>query len=324
MTVEEFKRLYEVALNAVRPVGWHWFSYHLHVGPRPFMRSILAVCASIDRRAPGTGTQLLRELMSIGGLEKHVPHYEQLFQKLSEILIIERVVTCEWPNSTSFEYEAAARQGGPRPELLVSTGVQRLVIEVKTPSLTNHAWQRTTRGVQLPYRGLIPREAAERTSGADGLTLPRDNPILDFLTDAERKFTGFREDVNTASLLVIVWDDHIYEPISTLVNQASGLLTENSYARDVGGNARTFPNIDAVIAVRHMNYFIAGAAEHPLMDRQNAMDFGEDGALPNVLFGPYERPIPQMVIDRLRAVPHNDPMLRMFAEYNPHDIVFWS
>ena len=54
------------------------------------------------------------------------------------------------------------------------------------------------------------------------------------------------------------------------------------------------------------------------------MEFGEDSALPNVLFGPYERAIPQTVINRLRAVSHDDPMLRTFAEYSPQDVVFWS
>lgn len=156
------------------------------------------------------------------------------------------------------------------------------------------------------------------------MTLPRDNPVLDFLRDGERKFAGFRQDPNTTSLLIIVWDDFIYEPISALVNEGSGLLTENSFARAPDGTAEKYPNVDAVIALRHLNYFIAGTREEHLGDRRNAMDFGGDGALPNVLFSRNgARPIPAHVITALRAYSYDHPGLRMFAEYNPQDVVFW-
>ncbi|KQX45478.1 hypothetical protein ASE29_34770, partial [Ensifer sp. Root74] len=83
-------------------------------------------------------------------------------------------------------------------------------------------------------------------------------------------------------------------------------------------------NVDKVILIRHMNYFVEGAAERPLADREHGMDFGGPHALPNVLCeGHGGRPIPQFVLDVLRAYPHDDPRLRMFAEYNPQDMIFW-
>jgi hypothetical protein len=100
------------------------------------------------------------------------------------------------------------------------------------------------------------------------VTLPRDNPILDFLHDGERKFAAFKEEGSTTSLLVVVWDDHIYERISTLVNEGSGLLTPDSFARQTDRTAETFSNVDHVIPIRHMNHFVEGAAD----DRSRSSD----------------------------------------------------
>lgn len=324
MTAEEFSSLYLRALNGIAATGWHWFGYHFHVGPTQFARSIMESCASIDTRAPGIGTELLDELTSIGGRERDEAQYEQLLQMLGEILVIERLVNCPWPAGTTFQHEPAATPGGPRPELLVTASDgYRLVVEVKTPALLRHIRARGTNATQLAYRGGVPLEVAQGISDGD-VTLPRDNPVLDFLRDGERKFAGFRADANTASLLVIVWDDFIYEPISALVNEGSGLLTERSFARAADGTAEKFPNVDAVVTLRHLNYLIAGSREEHLMDRQTAMDFGDDRALPNVLFAAAgAQPIPDFVLEALRAYPHDDPGLRMFAEYNPQDIVFW-
>ncbi|NKM12098.1 hypothetical protein GFL85_13825 [Rhizobium laguerreae] len=323
MTLEEFVALYAKAIDGIDSVGWHWFGYHFYNGPRPFARGILSSCASINRKTDGIGTELLEELVGIGGRDRDERQYEQLLQKLSEILVIERVVNCPWPEGTTFRHEPAAIRNGPRPELLVSWPEGRLVMEVKTPALLNHVRARGANGVQLAYRGGIPLDAAREIAEGE-VTLPRDNPILDFLRDGERKFAAFREDCSTSSLLVIVWDDHIYEPISTLVNAGSGLLTPNSFAQQADGTAEAFPNVDNVILVRHLNYFVSGSREEALMDRENAMDFGNEHALPNVLCeGHGGRPIPTFVLDVLRAYPHDDPGLRMFAEYNPQDMVFW-
>ena len=154
MTREEFNDLQIVALGGLQTLSWHWFSYHFSTPPSPFALGIMRACASIDRRASGIGADLLRELMTIGGLDRYEPHYEQLLQKLAEILIIERIVTSEWPSGTTFEHEPAAIRGGPRPELLVTFGGGRLVVEVKTPSLLSHIRRRSENGTQLPYRGL--------------------------------------------------------------------------------------------------------------------------------------------------------------------------
>ncbi|MGG7581829.1 hypothetical protein [Rhizobium sp. Nf11,1] len=324
MTEDEYDRLVELSMETMMKTGFHWFQHQFITVPHHlFAASILRACASIDRAAPDIGTDLLRELSSIGGRDRHEPHYEQLLQKLSEILVIERIVSASWPMGTTFEHEPSAIAGGPRPELLVTTPTGRLVVEVKTPSLLQHIRNRAHNRTQLPYRGGLSRELAG-ASAEGGVTLPRDNPILDFLRDAERKFAGFRVDPNTASLLVIVWDDHIYEPISTLVNQGTGLLTPNSFAKRPDGQALTFPNVDGVVAIRHMHYFIAASRDVWMDWRSHAMDFGIDGDVPNVSFDLSNgRALPQPVLERLRATPHEDPRLKIFAEYNPQDLVIW-
>lgn len=323
MTPEQFGTLLMEAYGGVATVGWHWFGYHFHNGPTGFARSIMTACADIDDHTPGIGTVLFRELLAIGGRDRDNSQYEQLLQKLSEVLVIGRIVNCPWPQGTTFEHEPAATPGGPRPELLVTHPQGRLVVEVKTPALLDHIRKRGSNETQLAYRGSVPLEVARRIS-EEAVTLPRDNPVLDFLKDGERKFAAFRSDPSTASVLVIVWDDFIYEPISTLVNPGSGLLTDRSYARAPDGTALRFPNVDAIVALRHYNYFTMGSREEPLGDRQSAMDFGDDNALPNVLFtSPAGRPVPQFVFDALRAVPHDDPELLRFAEYNVQDFVVW-
>ena len=322
MTAEEYGALLIAAWARLKETGWHWFNYHFFNGPRPFADSIIAACGSIDDRAPAIGTTLLIQLCSTGGRERDEGQYEQLLHKLAEILVIERVVQCPWPEDTTFEHEPAAVPGGPRPELLVRHPAGRLAVQVKTPSLLSHIRARAANPIQLPYRDGMRLEVARELAGG-AVTLPRDNPIRDFFRDAERKFNGFRDGA-TESLLVIVWDDAIYEPISVLVNPGSGLLTDSSHSRQPDGTPETFPNVDAVVAVRHLDYFIRGTREEPLMDRRSAMDFGDHRALPNVLFPAHGgRVVPRQVVEGLRAVRHDDPGLRMFADYNPQDMVMW-
>jgi error-prone DNA polymerase len=91
----------DVLALGIAATGWHWFGYHFHVGPTQFARSIMESCASIDTRAPGIGTEL-DELTSIGGRVKDEAQYEQLLQKLGEILVVERLVICPWPAGTTF------------------------------------------------------------------------------------------------------------------------------------------------------------------------------------------------------------------------------
>ena len=68
--------LYREAARVLTNAKWHWFSYHFQFfPPHPFARSLIEACADCEERLPNLGWQLLRELCSIGGREKHKPDY---------------------------------------------------------------------------------------------------------------------------------------------------------------------------------------------------------------------------------------------------------
>jgi hypothetical protein len=276
----EFLGTIQATINAR---GWHWFGYHFQRAiPTPFARSIIDACIDCEAGVARLGADLVRDLGAIGGMERHEQHYEQLLQKLAEILVLRQILQLPWPEGTEFAHEPAVNGRGPRPELRVRTPDRDYLFEVKAPGLLEHARNRQANQMQAPARAL-GRDAVEQLAGGAQITLPRDNPIKDFLVDADRKFAPFKAHRPAISVLVIVWDDHIYEPISALVHEQCGLLTPRSYFRNQDGAVVEFANIDAVVLVRHLTYFGLAATERPLLERLHAFDFGGNRALPNVV-----------------------------------------
>ena len=103
------------------------------------------------------------------------------------------------------------------PEFVVSTPEARVGVEVKAPALLAHEQQRSSNPLQAAARALTPESLAAFSGDGQEVTLPRDNPLKDFLVNAEGKFAPFhRDDPDFYGLLVVVWDDFIYEPISAL------------------------------------------------------------------------------------------------------------
>lgn len=171
---------------------------------------------------------------------------------------------------------------------------------------------------------MFERDILDRLAGEGGLTLPRDNPVKDFLIDAEAKFAPFKAATRATSLLVIVWDDHIYEPITVLTQEQCGLLTPSSYYIDARGGPVTFPDIDAVVLIRHLMYFKHAAGDVPLVERAHAFDFGDERALPNVFLPlPGGAQVPEFIRNGLRARPLDDRWLQHAAEYRPLEMVLW-
>src|SRR5205814_274978 len=76
---------------------WHWFHYHFAFylkGQRhPFAEAIIDACLACERAIPGFAAKMIDELASIGGAEKYLPHYDQLLQRLAELLVIRQLVT---------------------------------------------------------------------------------------------------------------------------------------------------------------------------------------------------------------------------------------
>lgn len=313
----------ELAAGIMRQ-EWHWFRYHLQfLPPHPFARSIIEACIDCEVRLPALGRQLIRDVAAIGGIERHEPHYDQLMQKLAEILILRQLLSLPWPEGTMFQHEPSLTPDGKRPELRVRTVERSYLFEVKTPSLTAHARSRAINNLQAPAR-MFERPLLNQLAAGGGLTLPRDNPVKDFLIDADKKFAPFKEVEPTTSILIVVWDDHIYEPITVLTQEQCGLLTPNSYFRNENGEAKKFANIDAIVLVRHLLYFKNAAGDAPLIDRAHAFDFGNHQALPNVRISAHGPEVaPEFILQGLRARSLDDPILQRSAEYQPIEMVFW-
>lgn len=304
--------------------GWHWFQYHFSfLPPHPLACSILDACADCELCIEGLGFRFIDEIASIQGKEKHLPHYDQLLQKLAELFVLRQLLGLAWPQGTVFEHEPAVTAKGKRPELRVVTPERAYLFEVKAPSLLKHAEARNRNPVQTPGRAL-PQSLLEQLADGGGLTLPRDNPVKDFLIDADKKFGQFKAVSAHTSILVIVWDDHVYEPITVLTHKECGLLTPNSYFKDGAGTVVQFLNTDAVILLRHLNYIQNAAADRPLGDRAHALDFGTVDDLPNV-FIPVtaQLDLPALLLEGLRTRPLDDPACQHAAEYHPQDMVLW-
>jgi hypothetical protein len=315
--------LQQAVLTIGKAERWHWFAYHFSkLPPHPMARSVIDAAADCERRIQGLGSQFVEEISRISGKEKHEPHYEQLLQKMSEMLVLRQLLSLEWPVGTVFQHEPAMSATGKRPELRVVTPERSFLFEVKTPSLLEHIRMRNRNALQTPGRALS-RDRLQGIAG-DGLTLPRDNVVKDFLLDADKKFGEFKAQHPDTSMLVIVWDDFIFEPITALVHERCGLLTPNSYLKDDAGAAHQFSNIDAVVLVRHLTYLYRATRDEPLEERDHALDFGDNRALPNVII-PLTDPalIPDIVRNGLRAIPWDSPMIQRAADYRPNDIVFW-
>jgi hypothetical protein len=306
---------------------WHWFQYHFSkLPPTKFGQDLIDTCIRLDHVSPDLGLSLLTQITRIGGGDRDWNDYDQILQKMAEMLVIDALRAINWPATTKIAIEGKASGSNKRVDCIISTPSQTYGVEIKSPALLVHRKNRSQNPTQLPGR-VFSRDHIERLGPrGEGITLPRDNPIFDFLVSSNAKFEAFKREARESftGILAIVWDDFIYEPITTLLHEHFGLLTKNSYKR-VGERAQTFPFVDAVILVRHLTYFTSAAAEERLPDgREHAFHIGGRGALPNVFIPVAPNTVlPELILRGLWAWPHDDPALKDAAEYRPLDLVWW-
>jgi len=315
--------MYLLAVDLIAAQDWHWLKYHFsQYPPHPVGLALASKCAKIEARMPNHGVSFISRISSLSNRENDRAHYQQILQVFAEILVIERVLGLAWPENTAFFLEPSGRTG-KRPELMVATPDHRFLFEVKSPSLLDHQEKRASNGIQIPHRGLVPLEQIDALVSAQSATLPRDNPVKDFLVSCEKKFSDFPI-VPGANISVIVWDDYIYEPISSLIGIRGGLLTLDTWNIDSSGDPITYPSVDGVVLIRHMTYFQRALAGNDLIDRYGIFDFGSDAAMPNVFIqNPIGREIPESIKIGLRAIDIEDERLAHMAEYHVQDYVFW-
>lgn len=306
--------------------SWHWYEYHfnfLNVGlEHPFAKSIIDSCMAIERKIPGYSKRMIDHVASIKGRDRYLPHYDQLKQILAELLVVSHLAGQYL--DAEFEDEPSIGESKKNPEITIKTNEYFLGVEVKSPKLREHVEQRSSRDVQLPGRMPIAGQLIEQAGGKENVTIPRDNPVKDFLISADEKFSEFKKELdNFYGILVIVWDDHIYEPITSLISEHSGLFTANSFAKDNEGNPLVFRNIDAVIVIRQLHIFVEAAAERPLIDgKRSALDYGAADQFPFkvIIPNPTGKEVPLEVSDAFHAV---ETSHKLGAEYMPQEYIMW-
>ncbi|WP_413176490.1 hypothetical protein [Anabaena azotica] len=303
---------------------WHWFSSHF---AQPFINPlsnfVLQACLDCEQHIPGFTKKMIDALASISGKEKYEPHYEQLLQRLAELHVIQQVIKFDWTTETSFRWEPTPVSGGKKnPEIIVENKDYQIGVEVKAPSILNHIRQRSSNFLQFPAR-IFSKEIIEKLPGAEmGVTFPRDNPVKDFLISAEKKFAPFKkENENFSSILVIVWDDYFYEPISSLIHPFSGLFTSNSFAQE-DGEPLKFPSVDGVIIIGHLHQLIRATRDEPLIPPcLHPLDYGQDEDYPMKVFipNPFGAAVPELLLKCFQAHPPSP----VVAEYAPTDWIWW-
>jgi hypothetical protein len=260
---------------------WHYFQYHFNFYFKGYehvlCKSIIDACLSCEKVLTNVGKTFIDRIAAINGKERFIPHYEQLLQTLAELLIVEKSLSHNWGPETVFAHEPITSVSKKNPEINICTKGITIGIEVKCPQLIEHARNRGARSVQLPSRSSLVEYYAK-----DNITLPRDNPIKDFLASADEKFKPFKSlDPNYYGVLVIVYDDFIVEPISALLSETSGLFTLKSFAANKDGTIRKFENVDCVIITRHLLPIMRGTRDEPMSDFfVHPLDYGERDLFP--------------------------------------------
>jgi hypothetical protein len=155
------------------------------------------------------------------------------------------------------------------------------------------------------------------------ITLPRDNVIKDFLESANSKFRNFKNNPNFYSVLFIIWDDYIYEPISAILGKPCGLFLDESFAKDENGERKAFRYVDTVFIDRQLSQFINSAGDRPLLyNKTEPMDYGALDEFPPKVYidNSCAKKVPNIIKDCYYVV-HCCPELG--AEYNPQDFISW-
>lgn len=313
---------YLAARDLVLQSGWHWLGYlysspHVNINLWKFAN----LCARAERKVPGLGLHYIKELGYLGGPERNERRYEQMLQLFAEVFAIDKILGMTWSSSAQFFFEPRG-ENGLRPEVRVVDGEDAYNFEVKAPSLLSHQRLRARASVQLPVRITQEFTTSVQLNNPDVL-LPRDNPVKDFLVSADKKFAGFSRDTG-ANILIIVWDDFIYEPIGSLLSEFSGLLTSNSFHTS-GGAPVIYENIDAVICARQMNVFQEALAERSLPDdRLDMFSLSRNPSTPNVFIPtPWGNACPTFISEGFGALMHDDERLQAIAEYRIPEYIFY-
>lgn len=317
----------QIMSEKVLSTDWHFLQYHFapyRDGYEHFLcASMVDACTRIEDVIPGYTDEFSSRLSSLADREMYLPHFEQIIQLLAELYVMRHLACLGLPNAV-FTHEPTSTNSDKNPEVGINLSDKSIFVEVKCREYISHHNNRGAAAVEVPARMEGIRELAE-TLISDGETIvyPRDNVVKDFLISANDKFEGIKkDDPHAISVLVIVWDDFIYEPITSLLNKASGLLTEKSfYANDNGPIG--FEYIDAIVIVRQSHHIVRATRDQlPVDGLMHPLDWGKrDAVLPKAYIQVNASPgVGGYICDIFHA--HHIDDLQNIAEYRPQEIVF--
>ncbi len=284
----------------------------------PFHEGLITALAAIDLACSGYAKEQIKRIAAIP-LPIDDKAREALYQIVAEIYCTLGAVQVADVVDSRPILAHEPGTGGKNPEFESKHKGIWYAVEVKSPSLIAFRSTRTSNDIQLTTR--LPNGLFEDKSK----TLPRDNPVKDFLISAEAKFLEYSEQRSDAvRILTIVWDDYCHEAIAALMSPVSGLLTENSFLRSTSGGAAKFPTIDGIVVCRYQHWISMAFSNVPLLDPAfgplSFMKYHVDDPPKAFIQNPDGRKVPPEIVQALNARPVAECK---GAEYSPIEMIFW-
>ena len=311
----------------INQTEWHFFkyhfsSYHPQLGEHPLAQSIIECCYSCEKHMKGYANNFIKKLCSFSNKEKYTPHFDQILQHLAELLVVSHLSN-GLDETWSFSEEPTIGNSKKNPEIQIQKNGFKILVEVKSPKFTEYQQIRHDADVQIAGRYPFGFTVASALSSNEGnKALPRDNSVKDFLISTDEKFSAFKAvDKNYLSILVIAWDDFIYEPITALINETSGLLTEKSYFKGENDNPVVFENIDYIVVLRNMTQIANATRDIQVTDGlKHPLDYGLiEQTLPKALIEVNNHPQEDFVKELFQCERIEE--LQIIADYRPQEII---
>lgn len=319
------KEITKEILNSNIFKEWHYFKYHFQffkngIFLHPLANSIAILCSDLENKKENLGKSYIKKIESFCGREKFLPHYEQLLQTLSELMVVHKATTYDWSPDYEIIQEPTTNESKKNPEISIQIESIKIGIEVKSPEFFKKALERSSKSQQISTRTQIFETVKKNET-----MLPRDNTLKDFFQSANEKFLPFKkESEQFIGVLVVVWDDFIYEPISAIAPYARGLFSENSFVKDNKGEIEKFLGVDCVILTRHLLPIVKATRDEAIPDLYRyPLDYGLEGEFPFKVF--YNNPWSKQKINPsiYRCFQAIEPGAHLGAEYLPSDFINW-
>nr|WP_294917912.1 hypothetical protein [uncultured Neokomagataea sp.] len=285
----------------------HFLDHHIQYAlQNTFGSNLIRALGRCEQRLPGSGIRLLNELLNIPAdqhkdIERKTERFEQVMQKLAEISAINTIINMTWPEGTYFSIEPKGTNGA-KPDLLVRTPSGIYLFEIKCPCFILDRTKKTLPLLEIVVRN---KDLNEITGSFDGnIILPKDNKLCDFLKSAARKFSGFEEETILSNILILFWDEDMYQAISPLIDPECGIFTNNTWIIDADGNQEMFTNVDGIILLNRYDSLSDGTINPPLIHTPDPFCFSPSVELRNVWLPNKQGFLPpQNILDAFGAAP---------------------